>query len=66
VDVLEIDPAVKRIASDTSWFCYPRREPHVPRVVLGDARRSIAADTRSYDHYRARRLHVGRDSRAPD
>jgi len=45
----EIDPAVRRIASDTSWFCYIAAAPAPPRIVLGDARRSIAADTSHYD-----------------
>ena len=43
----EIDPAVERIASDTSYFCYLAASRAELHIVLGDARRSItAADSR--------------------
>ena len=45
----EIDPAVVHIASNPDWFCYLGRAPVVPRVLLGDARLSLAADTTRYD-----------------
>ncbi len=45
----EIDPAVVRIASNTDWFCYLGSSPVTPRVLLGDARLSLAADTTRYD-----------------
>jgi hypothetical protein len=39
----EIDPAVQRIASDSRYFCYLSACRAEHRIVLGDARRSIAA-----------------------
>jgi hypothetical protein len=45
----EIDPAVVRIASNTEWFCYLGRSQVTPRMLLGDARLSLAADTTRYD-----------------
>src|SRR5262249_46374019 len=45
----EIDPAVRRIASDTSYFCYLAACRGAMRIVLGDARRSIAATPQRYD-----------------
>lgn len=45
----EIDPAVVRIASNTEWFCYLDQSAVKPRVLLGDARLSLAADTVRYD-----------------
>jgi hypothetical protein len=45
----EIDPAVERIASDTDYFCYLSACPADHRIVLGDARRSIAAASERYD-----------------
>ena len=45
----EIDPAVVRIASNPGWFCYLARSPARYRVLLGDARLSLAADTSRYD-----------------
>jgi len=40
---------VVHIASNPDWFCYLGRAPVVPRVLLGDARLSLAADTTRYD-----------------
>jgi len=45
----EIDPAVVRIASNTAWFCFLDSAAVRPRIVLGDARLSLAADTTRYD-----------------
>jgi spermidine synthase len=45
----EIDPAVVRIASNTAWFCFLDSAAVKPRIVLGDARLSLAADTTRYD-----------------
>jgi len=45
----EIDPAVVRIASDPRFFCYLSACPVRPRIVLGDARRSLAATDERYD-----------------
>ena len=45
----EIDPAVVRIASNTDWFCFLAHAAVKPRIVLGDARLSLAADTTRYD-----------------
>jgi len=45
----EIDPAVVRIASNTDWFCFLAHAAVRPRIVLGDARLSLAADTTHYD-----------------
>jgi SAM-dependent methyltransferase len=45
----EIDPAVVRIASDPSWFCYLERSAAPYRVLLGDARLSLVSDTTRYD-----------------
>jgi hypothetical protein len=45
----EIDPAVVRIASDPEWFCYLEGSAAPYRVLLGDARLSLAADTTRYD-----------------
>lgn len=39
----EIDPAVLRIASDPRYFTYLKACPPAVRVVLGDARQSLAA-----------------------
>jgi len=41
----EIDPLVERIARDTTWFTYLAAAESPPRVVLGDARLSLARDT---------------------
>jgi len=41
----EIDPLVERIARDTTWFTYLADARSPPKVVLGDARLSIARDT---------------------
>lgn len=46
---LEIDPAVVRIASNPDWFCYLEGAPVTPRILLGDARLTLAADTSRYD-----------------
>jgi hypothetical protein len=46
----EIDPAVDRIANDTQWFTYLADCRAKLRVVLGDARLSLAtAPPRAYD-----------------
>jgi SAM-dependent methyltransferase len=45
----EIDPAVVRIASGRDWFCYLDRSAVRPRMLLGDARLSLGADTTRYD-----------------
>jgi hypothetical protein len=45
----EIDPAVVRIASNPDWFCFLAHAAVKPRIVLGDARLSLAADTTRYD-----------------
>jgi hypothetical protein len=45
----EIDPAVARIASDPRFFCYLSACPVRPRIVLGDARRSLAATGERFD-----------------
>jgi spermidine synthase len=46
----EIDPGIERIARDTAYFSYLSDSPARTRVVLGDARLSLAADsTRKYD-----------------
>jgi spermidine synthase len=45
----EIDPTVKRIATDPRLFCYLHECPAEVRVVLGDARLSLAATTERYD-----------------
>src|SRR5262245_10057665 len=45
----EIDPAVVRIASNPDWFCFLANAQVRPRIVLGDARLSLAADTTRYD-----------------
>jgi spermidine synthase len=46
----EIDPGIERIARDTAYFSYLADSPARTRVVLGDARLSLAADTgRVYD-----------------
>jgi len=45
----EIDPAVVRIASNPDWFCYLGHSPVKPRMLLGDARLSLATDTTRYD-----------------
>ena len=39
----EIDPLVERIATDPKYFCFLSSCPSETQVVLGDARRSIAA-----------------------
>lgn len=41
----EIDPLVERIARDTTWFTYLADTHSPPRIVLGDARLSLARDT---------------------
>ena len=46
----EIDPAVKRIARDTRYFTFLKDCPGKVRIVLGDARLSLAnAPDHSYD-----------------
>lgn len=45
----EIDPAVVRIASNNDWFCYLGSSPVRPRMLLGDARLTLASDTTRYD-----------------
>jgi hypothetical protein len=45
----EIDPSVVRIASNPAWFCYLARAVTPPRIRLGDARLSLAADSAHYD-----------------
>lgn len=46
----EIDPGIERIARDTSYFTYLHDSPARTRVVLGDARLSLARETdRIYD-----------------
>ena len=45
----EIDPAVQRIASEPRLFCYLSESPAHPKVVLGDARLSLAAASERYD-----------------
>jgi hypothetical protein len=45
----EIDPAVVRIASNPEWFCFLSAAAVRPNIRLGDARRSLAADTSRYD-----------------
>ena len=46
----EIDPGIERIARDTAYFSYLADAPSPPRVVLGDARLSLAQDAgRQYD-----------------
>lgn len=45
----EIDPAVVRIASNSDWFCYLDGAAVRPRMLLGDARLSLASDTTRYD-----------------
>jgi len=45
----EIDPVVWRIATDPRLFCFLSASPVPQRVVLGDARRSIAASNDRYD-----------------
>lgn len=42
---LEIDPEVERLARDARWFRFLAGCGNRPRVVLGDARISLAADT---------------------
>ncbi|HEX2210727.1 MAG TPA: fused MFS/spermidine synthase, partial [Longimicrobium sp.] len=41
----EIDPGIERIARDTAYFTYLADSPARTRVVLGDARLSLARDT---------------------
>lgn len=41
----EIDPGIERIARDTAYFSYLADAPVETRVVLGDARLSLAADS---------------------
>jgi spermidine synthase len=41
----EIDPGIERIARDTAYFTYLADAPVQTRVVLGDARLSLAADS---------------------
>lgn len=46
----EIDPGIERIARDTAYFTYLADSPARTRVVLGDARLSLARDTaRTFD-----------------
>ncbi len=45
----EIDPTVVRIASNSDWFCYLGGSAVTPRMLLGDARLSLASDTTLYD-----------------
>ena len=45
----EIDPAVVRIASNVKWFCYLDQSAVKSRMVLGDARLSLEADSARYD-----------------
>jgi spermidine synthase len=45
----EIDPAVVRIASNSKWFCYLDQSAVKSRMVLGDARLSLEADSARYD-----------------
>jgi hypothetical protein len=45
----EIDPSVVKIASHPAWFCYLARAATPPRIRLGDARLSLAADSSHYD-----------------
>ena len=47
--MFEIDPIVERIASDTSYFCYLAASRAAQTIVLGDARRSIAATHERFD-----------------
>jgi hypothetical protein len=48
-DFYEIDPAVERIARDPRLFTFLADAPARCRVVLGDARLSLAAASESYD-----------------
>lgn len=41
----EIDPAVKRIASDRAYFTFLSECKAPPRIVLGDARRQLVEET---------------------
>ena len=41
----EIDPGIERIARDTSYFTYLSGSPAPSRVVIGDARLSLARDS---------------------
>ncbi|WP_420125639.1 spermidine synthase [Longimicrobium sp.] len=45
----EIDPGIERIARDTAYFSYLADSPARTRVVLGDARLSLAQTDRTYD-----------------
>lgn len=45
----EIDPAVVRIASNDEWFCFLGSSAVRPRILLGDARLTLASDTTRYD-----------------
>jgi len=45
----EIDPEVERIARDTTWFTYLADTHSPPRIVLGDARLSLARDSARFD-----------------
>jgi hypothetical protein len=45
----EIDPVVARIARDPRWFCYLADSPAPVRVVLGDARLSMAESRDRFD-----------------
>jgi spermidine synthase len=46
----EIDPGIEKIARDTAYFSYLADSPARTRVVLGDARLSLARETdRTYD-----------------
>jgi SAM-dependent methyltransferase len=45
----EIDPVVLKLARDARYFTFLRDSPADLRVVLGDARRSLAASDRQFD-----------------
>jgi hypothetical protein len=45
----EIDPAIARIARDTSLFTFVATSPAPVEIVLGDARLSLAASHRRFD-----------------
>ncbi len=45
----EIDPAVRDIASNTSYFCFLANSKVPVRTVLGDARRMLQATDERYD-----------------
>jgi SAM-dependent methyltransferase len=45
----EIDPGIVRIATDSTYFTYLLDTPAQVRIVVGDARLSLAGTDRSYD-----------------